>query len=209
MRALIIVCCACALIAALAACGGKRASVVSSETDLHLSGNWNDADSRAVADELIPQCLSGGWIDAFATRVGRTPIVRISHVAVRVQDLDEVVESGIITDDLLRALQEGGAARVVAAREEAVGVRDTRVEMAEHAAQAPAQGQELAPDYLLTGVLLSQNDQVRDEGVAVDTFRRVKFYQLTLSLVDVTTNEIAWSGSAERKKVIEQSSLEF
>ncbi len=89
------------------------------------------------------------------------------------------------------------------------GIRDSRAEFVEHAAQAPAQGQELAPDFLLTGVLLSQNDQARDEGVVIDTFRRVKFYQLTLSLVDVTTNEIAWSGSAERKKVIEQSSLEF
>ena len=35
----------------------------------------------------------------------------------------------------------------------------------------------------------------------------VKFYQVAFTLTDLTTNEIVWSGSHERKKLIVQSTL--
>lgn len=195
-------------LALLAGCG-RETAVVDPQTDLHLSGNWNDADARAVAEAIIPQCLEAGWIDAFHQERGRAPVVRVGHVRSRTRQIDDVVDAGIIADDLVRRLIASGRVRAVASRGEAAGeggTRDTRDEMAVHAAAAPAQRQELAADYLLVGSILSQDDQVLDRGLT-GTYREVRFYQATFELIDLTTNEKVWMGSAERKKVVEQSTV--
>jgi hypothetical protein len=191
---------------ALAGCGGD-ARVVDPQTDLHLSGNWNDADAREVVAALGPACLGGAWIDDFVAARGRAPVVRVGHIHARTRAIDDEIDPAILTDDLVRALIASGRVRAVASRAEAAGAggsRDTRAEFAQHAAIAPAGGQELGADYLLTGTILTQDDQVLDPGLT-GTYRQVKFYQATLELVDLTTNEKVWIGSAERKKLIEQS----
>jgi len=197
-----------AIIAALAGCGGD-ARVVDPQTDLHLSGNWNDADAREVVAAITPQCLSGEWLDGFHAEHGRAPVVRIGRFRVRTRAIDDEVDPEILTDDLQRALIASGRVRAIASRAEAAGeggARDTRQEFAAQAAQAPASGQELVADYLLSGSLLTQDDQVLDRGIT-GTYRQVKFYQATFELTDLATNEKVWIGSAERKKLIEQSTI--
>ena len=191
---------------ALAGCGGE-ARVVDPQTDLHLSGNWNDADAREVVAAITPQCLSGDWLAGFQAEHGRAPVVRIGRVRVRTRAVDDEIDPEILTDDLMRALIASGRVRAIASKVEAAGeggARDTRQEFATHAASAPAGGQELGADYLLSGSILTQDDQVLDAGIT-GTYRQVKFYQAAFELIDLTTNEKVWIGSAERKKLIEQS----
>lgn len=194
------------VLVAVSACGGD-ARVVDPQTDLHLSGNWNDADAREVVAALTPQCLAGAWLDAFHREHGRAPVVRVGRIRVRTRALDDEIDPEILSDDLQRALIASGRVRAIASRAEAAGeggTRDTRQEFAAHAAQAPAGGLELGADYLLSGSVLTQDDQVLDPGIA-GTYRQVKFYQATFELTDLTSNEKVWIGSAERKKLVEQS----
>lgn len=193
-------------LALLAGCGGDS-RVVDPQTDLHLSGNWNDADAREVVAAITPQCLAGAWLEGFHAKHARAPVVRVGRIRVRTRAIDDEVDPEILTDDLQRALIASGRVRAIASRVEAAGeggARDTRQEFAAHAASAPVDRQELGADYVLSGSILTQDDQVLDAGIT-GTYRQVKFYQATFELTDLSTNEKVWIGSAERKKLIEQS----
>jgi penicillin-binding protein activator len=208
VRTILILCGLCVLVTSC----GREVEIADPNLDLNLSGNWNAADSREVAAIIIPLCINAAWIDDFQKRNGRTPVVRMGHVRVRVEDLDDEIDPEIFIDDLTRALIDSGRVRVVASRAEAQsreGTRATRDEMATHADTKPAQAAELASDYLLTGGILSQNDEILDKGVVSGTYRRVKYYHVTLTLIDLTTNERIWSEACERKKLIEQSTTSF
>jgi len=45
-----------------------------------LSGNWNDTDSRLVAEEMISDALSHPWTSNFAGQSGRAPTVIVGTV---------------------------------------------------------------------------------------------------------------------------------
>lgn len=198
------------ILAALALCAcGSRVEVVDPARSENLSGNWNDADSAAVAAAIVPQILDAPWLEEFQKEHNRQPVVRIGHVRVRVEDLDDEIDPAIFTDDIEGALIDSGKVRAVASRGEAEqdeGSRATRAEFANNATKLEERG-ELAADFLLAGTILMQNDAILDKGVISGTFKRVKFYQTTLTLTDLGRNEVVWSGSTERKKVIEQSTL--
>ncbi|MFH1690631.1 MAG: penicillin-binding protein activator LpoB, partial [Candidatus Eisenbacteria bacterium] len=51
--------------AAFAGCGGTKVQNVDPRTEGYISGRWNDSDARAVADDLIPQCLGSPWLPEF------------------------------------------------------------------------------------------------------------------------------------------------
>jgi len=55
----------------LTGCGQKVARV-DSDTVTDLSGNWNDTDSRLVAEEMIQDVLSRGWLTKFNRNKGKT-----------------------------------------------------------------------------------------------------------------------------------------
>jgi len=200
-----------ALALLMTGCASSRpASVVGADTDRHLSGNWTDADSKAVAAGIGRSLLAGSWLATATARLGRPPIVRVGHVRVRVRDVDDVIATAVVTDDLERALIASGSVRVVASRDEAArseGVRDTRAELARTAAAPPPPGVELVPDLVLSGRVRTQYDQILDRGLVSGTYQQVKFYQVTFTLTDLVSNEVLWSDSVERKKVIEQGTL--
>jgi len=186
---------------------GSRTDIVDSSVDLHLSGNWNDSDSRVVAENLAKTVATAPWVVAFTEEHGRPPVLRIGRIRVRTRALDDVVDPAIFAADIERALIASGLVRVVANRGEAAIQRSERSDAVAHAAQAPAQHATLAPDVVLSGTLLTQDDQVLDRGVGGGTYKQVKFYQLDLAVADITTTEILWRGAVERKKLISQSTL--
>jgi hypothetical protein len=59
-----------AALAALAACNNKRVSRIDPASVTDLSGRWNDADSRLVANALVTQALSGSWLARAARGAG-------------------------------------------------------------------------------------------------------------------------------------------
>lgn len=183
---------ACAL-SAVSACG-RKVAVVDPNTSIHLSGMWNDDDSKTVSNEMIDQCMKAAWITNFRDRSGRVPLVRVSAIQNR---SNEEIATEVFTNDLERAAINSGRVRVVASRSEAEQQRAERadVQANTNAATAPRSGQEQAPDFLLQGSVKIQHDGHKNN--------QVKFYQVDLKLVDITTNETVWIGSTERKKVVE------
>jgi len=53
---------------------------VESDTVTDLSGKWNDTDSRLVAEEMIQDVLSRGWLSKFNRSKGKAPTVIVGTV---------------------------------------------------------------------------------------------------------------------------------
>lgn len=176
-----------------AGCGGRHVQVVDPGTSIHLSGRWNDDDSKSVSSEMIESALKAAWITDFRDRAGRAPKVRVAPV---VNKSNEEVATQIFTNDIARSLINSGKARVVASRDEAEIQREERADLQANSTEAskPKSFQEEAADFLLQGSIRVQHDREGNQ--------EVKFYQVDLKLVDVTSNDVVWMDSTERKKLV-------
>ena len=58
----------------------KQVTRVDSDTTIDLSGRWNDADSRMVADEIIGDCLNHPWINNHGISAGGKPVVIVGGI---------------------------------------------------------------------------------------------------------------------------------
>lgn len=168
------------------------------EQALDLSGRWNDTDSRLVAEAMIEQSLESrqgpSWAARYSqARGGERPTVIVG--AVRNRSMEHV-PVGTFVKDLENAFVRSGQVQVVASRAERHEIRDEREDQQEHAA-APTRArlaQETGADYMLQGDIQSIEDR---EGR-----RRVVFYQVDLTLVNLETNEKTWVGQHKIKKLV-------
>ncbi|HEU0013772.1 MAG TPA: penicillin-binding protein activator LpoB [Longimicrobium sp.] len=173
---------------------------VSPEQQIDLSGRWNDTDSRIVAEELIRLSFDaergGDWaVRHMQAHAGRKPTVIIGSVRNRSM---EQIPVGTFVRDLEQAYLRSGQVSVVASRDERDEVREEKLDQQENAtADTRARlARERGADYMLQGDIQSIEDR---EGR-----RRVVYYQVDLTLVDVETNEKTWTGQHKIKKMVER-----
>ncbi|MCU0625125.1 MAG: penicillin-binding protein activator LpoB [Gemmatimonadaceae bacterium] len=181
---------------ALGACNNKRVSRIDPSSVTDLSGRWNDVDSRLVANDLIEQSLTGGWLSRYgAARGGQSPAVIVGSFRNRTL---EHVPIGTFVKDLERAYVNSGRVRVVASRDERSEVRDERQDQQENAvADSRAKlGRELGAAYMLQGDVQAIEDQEGRE--------KVVFYQVDAFLVDLESNQKVWIGQKKIKKLIDR-----
>jgi uncharacterized protein (TIGR02722 family) len=185
----------------LAAC--SSAPVVSREevdSDIDLSGYWNDSDSRRVAEEMIDDAAGRPWAQAFASSRGRKPTVIVGGV----RNLShEHVNTRTFVKDLEREWVRTGRVRLVASRDERDGVREEREDQSRHASleTAKSMGRELGADFMLLGQIDSILDSAEGESV--------RYYQVELELIDIETNEKTWIGQKKLKKRISRKRLRW
>ena len=177
----------------LFACSGKKVTRVDSDTQIDLSGFWNDTDSRLTSETMINAVLSSPWIDNFSKANNRKPVIIIGTVLNRTE---EHIDVNTFVRDLQVALTNSGKATFVASSEQREEIRSERDDQAVNArpGTASAQGNETGADYMLKGTISSIFDS--EGGV------QVKFYQIELELINLSTNEISWIGQHKIKKVI-------
>ncbi len=178
------------------ACGSSR-KVTRLETDTvtDLSGNWNDTDSRLVAEEMISDCLSRVWVTDFAAAQGRKPVVTVGSIRNR---SSEHINTETFSKDFERELINSGKVRFVASREQRGEIRDERMDQQQYASEETRKRlvQETGADFLLYGSINSITDQI--EGT------QVVYYQTDLELINLETNEKSWIGTKKIKKEITQ-----
>jgi hypothetical protein len=181
---------------ALAACNNTRVARIEPTSVTDLSGRWNDADSRLVANALITQSLEGGWVRRYAdTHGGATPAVLIGDFRNRTM---EHIAVQAFTRDLERAFVNSGAVRVVASATER---QEIRTERADQQLNATAESrtrlaQEQGARYVLQGDVQAIEDAQGRE--------RVRFYQIDATLIDVESNAKVWVGQHKIKKYVDR-----
>lgn len=190
-----------ALIALLTGCQTFSTQRVETDTVTDVGDQWNDTDSRLVADEMINDVLSRPWLPQFSQRNdGKNPLVIIGTVKNRSH---EHINVKTFVRDLEKALLNSGQVEFVASRDERSEIRDERLDQASYASEetAKAAGQELGADYMLQGEL---NSIVNKDGG-----KSVRFYQVNLTLIDLEKNKKVWIGEKKIKKLLNQSRFKF
>ena len=178
----------------LAGCN-PTVSRVESDTVTDLSGNWNDTDSRLVAQEMIQDVLSRNWLSKFNRDKGKAPTVIVGTV----RNLShEHINTRTFIADMERELINSGEVEFVAsaeAREEVRSeVKDQDLNATEETRKA--MGNEVGADFMLQGSINSIVDAVSGE--------QARFYQIDLTLIELGTNRKVWVGQKKIKKTVEK-----
>lgn len=171
--------------------------------DIHktidLSGRWNDTDARMVADEMVKSCLSGVWINEFNKASGRSPMVIVGTIK---NNTYEHINPGVFVDELQKALMNSDKVAFVANKDERQEVRAEKADQQTgntEPSTITAKGHETGADFMLQGNINAVQDAVKG--------KYVMFYQVTLDLVDLKTNQKRWIGQKEIKKLVERPSV--
>jgi len=184
---------------AVGGCANRRVERIDPNSVTDLSGRWNDADSRLVANALITQSLEGRWAaDYAAANGGNTPTVIVGEFRNRTL---EHIPIGTFVRDLERAYITGGTVRVVASREERGEIREERVDQQTNASAETRtrMAREMGARYMLQGDVQAIEDSEGRE--------RVMFYQIDATLIDLETNAKTWVGQHKIKKYIQRRRL--
>jgi hypothetical protein len=180
---------------AVSGCSIKRVERIDPNSVTDLSGRWNDADSRLVANALITQSLEATWARDYAAANGGTaPAVIVGQIRNRTM---EHIPIGTFVRDLERAYVQTGAVRLVASAEEREELRGERADQQTNAsADTRARlARELGARYMLQGDVQAIEDSEGRE--------RVVFYQVDVTLLDLETNVRTWMGQHKIKKYIQ------
>lgn len=186
------------LVAAIAITGAgcaRQVTRIAPEQAIDLSGRWNDVDSRLVADALIEQSFAADWVTShMRVRGGESPTVIVGTV--RNRSMEHIPVTTFVRD-LERAYVNSGQVRLVAAGAERDELRAEREDQQEFASAATRNrlGMEQGASHMLQGEIQSIEDR---EGR-----RRVVYYQVDVTLVDLESNSRVWVGQHRIKKYIQ------
>ncbi|MBI4652255.1 penicillin-binding protein activator LpoB [Candidatus Desantisbacteria bacterium] len=175
---------------------GPKVTRTSSDEQIDLSGNWNDTDSQLVSKEMVTDSIARPWVGEFVSKNNTKPRVIVGKV---LNKSHEHINTETFVKDLERELTNSGQVRFVASREQRDEIREERLEQAKNASSTTAKssGQESGADFMLKG----QINTIMDEAGKT----QLKFYQIELEMIDMTTNEKVWIGQKKIKKVVERS----
>lgn len=181
------------LIVGLAACQSGKVKRIDPNTDIDLSGRWNDVDSKRVADEMIYALFNSTNFQEYADALGRKPVIVVGLIK---NKTSEHIDADNYVKKLEIVIHNSGLATLVESSEFRDELRKERAEQQDFAAAATAKqfGQELGADLMLFGEMNSETDVSKRE--------RVVNYVTTLFLTDVETNRRVWYGQHEIKKLI-------
>jgi penicillin-binding protein activator len=185
----------------LSACATeKRVTRVDAGVTTDLSGRWNDADSKQVAEKMISEMLSRPWLGNFTSQQARQPVVIVGTV----ENLShEHINTQTFISDLEREMTNSQKVTFVADKSDRQEVRKERLDQASHARQdtQKAPGREIGADYIMKGRISTIQDEA--EGT------KAIFYQVDLELVSLADNTKSWYGQHKIKKVIERKRTLF
>ena len=188
------------LAAVILTAGCKSVKVERVETDkvTDYSGKWNDTDSRIVAEELMKDMTTRPWASEFTAANGKKPAIIVGTIRNKSSEHIEVIP---FIKAIEREVINSGTAKIVASAEEREQLRAERLDQQEYASEETAKklAQEYGADYMLEGVITTITDQL-DKKKAI-------FYQVNLELIHIQSNEKAWIGNTEIKKIITKSKV--
>lgn len=172
----------------------RQVTRVSTDQAIDVSGNWNNTDSRLVAEEMTQTILGGKWLPThLEEKKGKRPVVVVgvvknkSHEHIDAETFVKDVEQAFIKSERVRLVQGGKK------REE---LRAEKADQQDNASVSTMKkfGLENGADYILQGSINS----------IVDSHKRKKvvYYQVNLELTDIQTNEVVWIGDKKIAKYV-------
>ena len=190
---------ACVLMVILTGCQSVKVDRIDADTTIDLSGYWNDADIRIVADSLVKECVNAPAIDNYIRNNRMLPVVIVGTFR---NDTDEHIDTSIIVKKFETALINSGKVDFVASSSERQEIRDERMEQQEWASEETAKrlANEYGADFMLIGSVKTSVDMVDN--------KTVRTYFVYAELIDIETNRKLWMGeNSEIKKLVTKSAF--
>ena len=177
----------------IVSCQQRTVAVIDPNTELYLSGRWNDTDSRKVADQMIYDLFNSGNFKDYANEIGHKPVLLVGTISNKTAehiDVNNYIKKFEIV------IHNSGIATLVESGEFRDKLRQERAEQQDFADPATMKkfGKELGADLMLFGEMNADTD--------VYGKKKVVNYITTLFLTDVETNRRVWYGQHEIKKLI-------
>ncbi len=183
----------------MAGCGTQVTRMDADEA-VDLSGDWNDTDSRLVAEEMISDALSRPWISNFVSKEGNAPAVIVGTV----RNLShEHINVNTFVADMERALVNSGRVEFVASSGERGEIREERKDQDLNATEKTRNeaGRETGADFMLKGQI---NTIVDAEGK-----QQVRYYQIDLTMISMADNRKVWLGQKKIKKLVKNAKVRY
>jgi uncharacterized protein (TIGR02722 family) len=179
---------------------GHTVNRVDANTQMDLSGYWNDTDLRQASEALIKSCLETPRLTAFNASNGRLPVIIVGTFK---NSSDEHIDTSILSQRLEASILRSGKAEFVASgslREEIRAERFDQQQGYTDDNTTAALGKEFGADFMMTGSVKTIVDRYDKTAT--------RSYFITAELTDITTNRRLWIGEYnEIKKVIRNSSV--
>lgn len=172
----------------------RQVTRINANDTVDISGNWNNTDSRLVAQEMTQSILAGKWISThLEDKKGKRPVVVVglvqnkSHEHIDAETFVKDVEQTFISSERVRLVQGGKK------REE---LRAEKADQQDNASVSTMKkfGLENGADYILQGSINSIVDAHKKQ--------KVVYYQVNLELTDIQTNEVVWIGDKKITKYV-------
>jgi len=182
------------LLALISFACARSVTRVSPDTQIDLSGRWNDSDSRLVANKMVEEFLKSVRYQEYATQNGTTPAIIVGYVSNKTSE-------HIDADNFIKKFEveifNSGSADVVESPEFREKLRAERADQQQFSSPETAAqwGKEYGADLMLFGTMTSETDVYQK--------KRVVNYITTMYLTDIETNKRVWYGQEEIKKYIE------
>jgi len=168
---------------------------INPDTQVDLSGRWNDTDSRMVADQMIYDLFDSEGFKTYAKAKGRKPVIVIGQIKNRTS---EHIDPNNYIKKFEVVIYNSGVAELVESDEFRDKLRAERADQQDFASAGTAAqwGKETGADLMLFGEMNSETD--------TSGKKRVVNYITTLFLTDLETNKRVWYGQQEIKKLIKR-----
>lgn len=174
-------------------CQPRTVTRVDPDTQIDLSGRWNDTDSRMVAEKMINDLFVSPRFKEYAEQRNKKPVIVVGMIR---NKTSEHIDAANYIKKFEMAIYNSNSADLVESDEFRDQLRKERAEQQDFADPATiAQwGKETGADLMLFGEMTSETDTHNN--------RRVVNYITTLFLTNVETNKRVWYGQHEIKKLV-------
>lgn len=195
-----------ALLATFACASNPQVKRVDAESQIDLSGRWNDTDVRKVCDSLIKDCLNSERVTQFiqqysAAHGGKLPAVIVGSFR---NSSSEHIDTSIISKTMEIAIVNSGKLEFVAGGDTRTELRTERDDQQRNASEASASAlaNETGAQFMLTGAVKMIEDRAGNMAVSS--------YFVSAELTNIETNTRFWMGeNNEIKKVIRRPRAKF
>lgn len=172
----------------------RQVTRVSTDETIDVSGNWNNTDSRLVAQDLTQNILGAAWLsNHLEQNAGKKPVVIVGMVQ---NKSHEHIEAETFVKDVEQAFLQTQRVRLVQGGKKREELRAEKADQQSNASVSSMKkfGLENGADYILQGSINS----------IVDSHKRKKvvYYQVNLELTNIQTNEVVWIGEKKIAKYV-------
>jgi uncharacterized protein (TIGR02722 family) len=169
---------------------------VDTNTQIDLSGYWNDVDVKIVCDALINDCLRSPRVEQAIRAKSSTPTVIVGRFR---NESSEHINTAIISSTMETTIFNTGRLNFVAGGSVRDELRAERADQQNHASPETMARlrNETGADYMLAGAVRTIIDR--------DGNQSVRVYYVTAELTDIETGQRIWMGqNNEIKKFVTQ-----